>query len=192
MIRVWLTTCFFGLALVLFLIEVPSGFQTKEISLQTIVYLPLIFGDFGFQPSPTPSATIRPTKEPTETPTPTITRTLTPFRSATPIPTSTITPTQTLTPTSTYTPTLTPTTTYIPLPVISLVFPSQTSTPTPSRTPSQEVTATPTPGPLAAIGLGQGRWSLLALVCLVWILLAAWLFILLRRGGFRPGDIDQR
>lgn len=191
MIRERLTTCFLGLVLVLFFAEIPGAPQFEKSRQQTLVYLPLVLGNFEFEQAPTPTATIRPTKEPTKTPTRTITRTPTPFRSITPVPTSTITPTSSQTPTLTFTPTNTATTTYIPLPVVTLVFPTHTPTIRPSPTPTKEVTASPTPASGAAVVIGRGWWGLLALICLVWVLLAVWLVLLLRRARSQPEDAVQ-
>ena len=74
------------------------------------------------KPTPTPSATVKPTPTPSATATPT----------PTPTPSATATPTPTPTPSESATATPTPT-------------PSATATPTPTPTPSE--TATPTPSP---------------------------------------------
>jgi hypothetical protein len=140
---------------------------------ETSTYLPIIFNTLILQ--------IIPTRFPTPTQTRTPTRTRTPFRSSTPRPTSTQTPTQTLTPTTTNTPTLTPTTTLIPLPTITISFPSHTPSITPSPTVLPTITSTPFPS-LTLFGNPQSStWIVIILLTLLWVILAVWLYLLLRR-----------
>ena len=150
-------------------------------------YLPIVIRQVPTAtqtPTSTSTASSRPpTRTPTRTPTRFIphppTFTLRPSPTATPIPTST--PTITLTPTST------PTTTYVPLPSLHLIFPGRHGTTTP--------TGTLTPTPLRGVGTGtstgqtpaanstsdQSRTGLLALLVLLWLLLAGWIYFLVRR-----------
>lgn len=153
-------------------------------SVDSVVYLPLIMEESANSPTNTPtsiSTVPRPTRTKTPTPTRTQTRTFTPFRTSTPLPTSTITPTTTLTPTATYTLTLTSTTTYVPLPEITLIYPTLTPTNTPTKSVTLRPTGTATPAPFFSVSSNQARLGILALVGSVWILLAVWLVILLRR-----------
>lgn len=150
----------------------------------TTIYLPLVLNEFGISPPKTPTASPtgpRPTRTRTPTPTRTQTRTSTPFRTSTPLPTSTITPTITLTPTFTFTPTFTPTTTYLPFPEITLTYPTFTPSSTSTQTATQASTQTQTPVPIFGSSGNQARLSILAAVGLVWVLLAVWIVILLRR-----------
>jgi hypothetical protein len=138
----------------------------------TISYIPIVYRLYLVHPTPTP--TITPTK--------TIYITYTPYRTYTPYPTNTITPTLTLTPTLTFTPTNTHTSTYMPFPSITLLYMSQT--PTKTITPTQVPSATITPTVAGGINIQpeNGRTIALILVGILWVLLAAWLIILIRRG----------
>ena len=143
------------------------------------LYLPIVYNNIQYQVSPTntPTATRKP--KPTQTRTPT--RTRVPFRSSTPRPTSTQTPTQTLTPTITLTPTSTSTITLIPFPAITIQYPSHTPSLTPTRTISPTITPSSTPSPGFISNPQLSMWVIGIFVGLLWIILAVWLYILLRR-----------
>lgn len=178
---------FFSFSCILLFLSISYQFNIppqENSSIDSVVYLPLVMKDFGITPTETPTASAtgpRPTRTKTPTATRTQTRTSTPFRSSTPIPTSTITPTVTITPTATFTATLTPTTTYVPLPEFTLIYPTFTPSITSTRITPVEATITQTPLPFIAVKSNQTKLGILASIGLVWILLAAWLFILIRR-----------
>jgi hypothetical protein len=172
---------------ILLFLSLSSQFNSpprENSDVDSVLYLPLILKDFRITPTETPTASAtgpRPTRTKTPTPTRTQTTTFTPFRSSTPLPTSTITPTVTITPTATFTATLTPTTTYVPLPEFTLVYPTFTPSKTSTRIIPVEATFTQTPLPFLAVKSNQTKLGILASIGLVWILLAAWLIILIRR-----------
>ena len=105
------------------------------------------------EPTPTPSATPRPTATPTPSPTPRPTSTPEPSpaptaaASPTPVPTATPAPTPTPVPAATPTPTPTPAPTATPAPTPT---PVPTATPTPTPTPVPTATPAPTPSPTPA------------------------------------------
>ncbi len=105
------------------------------------------------EPTPTPSATPRPTATPTPSPTPRPTSTPAPSAaptaaaSPTPLPTATPAPTPTPVPTATPTSTPTPAPTATPAPTPT---PVPTATPTPTPTPVPTATSAPTPSPTPA------------------------------------------
>lgn len=169
------------LILLLFLADIASEKGIAWARAQFELYLPLVYN----QKTLTPTITLTPSRTPTRTltrsPNWTPTRTFTPFRTFTPIPTSTVTPTITLTPTSTFTSTNTPTTTYLPVPEFTLSYPTETSTIQPTRALSPTASLTQTPAIVLNVTQNLSRLGILGLVCLVWSLLAIWLFFLLRR-----------
>ena len=138
----------------------------------TIWYLPIVHRLYLVHPTPTP--TITPTK--------TIYITYTPYRTYTPYPTNTITPTLTLTPTSTFTPTNTLTSTFLPFPSITLLYMTQSPTNTLTPTQIRSATITPTVEGGANMQPESGRTTALILVGILWLLLAGWIVILIRRG----------
>ena len=161
--------------------NVDHVFGSNNLEVQ---FLPLILNQFGIKPTETPTASStspRPTRTKTPTPTRTKTPTSQPFRTFTPLPSSTITPTTTLTPTLTFTPTLTPTPTYVPFPEITLIYPTFTPSMTPTRSVIIKPTITQTPPSLFNNKTNQARLGILASVGLVWVLLAVWLVVLIRR-----------
>lgn len=121
-----------------------------------VLFLPLIQQGVHGALTPTPTATVTPTRTPSVTSTATATRTATP--SCTPAATST--PTQTATPTGTPTTTATPTETVAPsdTPTITAT-PTETATPevtpTPTSTPTDTPDVTPTPTATGTPGSGQ-------------------------------------
>ena len=166
------------------LLWIVNGNINIESNKQEVIFIPLVVNQYNITPVETPTATPtgpRPTRTRTPTPTRTITRTPTPYRSVTPLPTSTITPTATITPTLTFTPTLTPTTTYVPLPEVTMVYPTFTPSATPTKVSPITPTITRTPAPFFGDRANQARLGILASVGIVWILLAIWIVILIRR-----------
>lgn len=169
--------------------SLPASQALQETPTVGPFHLPLVFKGYRIG-TPTPTRTSTPTRTaiPTLTRVPTWTPgpTRTPTRripTRTPIPTPTRTPLPTQTPTATPTATQTPTGTYAPQPTIELEFPTGTPTPKPSLTP---VATGEDSGP----GGGQPgrpgqddftRIALLASLSLLWVLLAGWLYLLLRR-----------
>jgi hypothetical protein len=150
-----------------------TGHQVEEVALQNHLYFPLVYNSALNQPAPTK------TPKPTQTRTPT--RTRVPYRPPTQRPTATITPTITLTPTLTLTPTFTSTTTLIPLKSITIEFPSSTPSTTPRPTITPTVTPSETPAPGGLPGIPPSSWLIIILLGLLWVILAAWLFIFLRQ-----------
>ena len=133
----------------------------------------------------TPTTTVTPKYTPTRTATATITRTPgiippTPTKKAT---TPTTTPTVTITVSEVITETPTTTPTLIPLPKLTLLFPVLTSTRTLSPTVTETASITPT-GNLSAFTKEkiQPKTNLLGgLIILIWILLAVFLVVYIRR-----------
>jgi hypothetical protein len=126
------------------------------------------------------------TRTKTHHPTFTQTRTSSPYHMVTftsrPRPTSTPSETSTITFTPTITPTVT--TTLAPLPSLTLLFPVHTSTPTfaptSTETPSpMPPTSTPTPKPEYHLPLRSS--FLMGIIILLWLTLAGFLFVYLRR-----------
>ena len=149
-------------------------------------YLPIVVAQVPpatDTPTSTSTATSgSPIRTPTRTPTRFIPRpptfTLRPSPTNTPIPSST--PTVTLTPTST------PTTTYVPLPSLHLVFPTGArATPDQTRTPTRPAEAgsgTQTGENPAAVNVAGGSHTgLLVLLVVLWLALAGWVYLLIRR-----------
>jgi hypothetical protein len=148
-------------------------------------------------PTPTPSPTQTVTPTPTSTgPTPTRTATQTPSRTptftptilyatATPItrPSNTIMPTDTVTPSLPPTITPTPTTTLAPLASITLLFPVSTATKTATILPlSSPTRILPSPTPTPVPGRSTLRSNFLTvLIVLLWVALAGFLLVYLRR-----------
>jgi len=155
----------------------PAGFaysgQQDANQLPSELYFPLIqriyLDQIPTTRTPKPPRTAAPT------------RTRIPFRSATPNYTATQTLTPTLTPTFTLTPTYTPTTTLIPLVSITIQFPSSTPSTTPTSTTSPTVTPSATAPPGGVPGIPPNSWLIIILVGVLWVILAAWLFIFLRQ-----------
>lgn len=98
------------------------------------------------EPTPTPSATPRPTAAPTPSPTPRPTSTPAPSPAPTVAPSPTPEPTETPLPTPTPVPTATPTPTPTPVPTATPT-PAPTATPSPTPTPVPTPAPTPTPSP---------------------------------------------
>lgn len=170
------------LAVIAFLANMNET-SLAQIEATVVRYLPIVIREKEIIPSITPTQTERPTRTPTRTQTFTPFPTWTPFRTWTPVPTPTVSPTFTLTPTLTYTPTSTSTPTYLPLPSFTLLYPSPTSTLTArvTATPTRTTTGTSAPYPYPEPGIGAERTGLIFLVGSLWVLLAGWLVLLLRR-----------
>lgn len=156
------------------------------------VFIPLVMNQFippaTSTPSPSPTTTgPTPTRSTTRTLTWTPAKTSTPYRSPTPIPSATITPTSTSTPTDTSTPTNTLTSTYIPFPSITILFPTHTQSITPSASIIPTKVSNLTPTPSNPIRNNLPRIEILALVVLLWLLLAGFLLLLFRR-SLGPGE----
>jgi hypothetical protein len=162
--------------------------ETSLAQIQDTVvrYLPIVLRQAEIIPTVTSTPSPRPTRTPTRTQTFTPFPTWTPFRTWTPVPTPTITPTFTQTPTLTNTPTNTSTPTYQPLPSFTLIYPSPTSTRSgqATLTPTRTTTATLEPYPYPEPTIGSDRLGLIFLVGSLWVLLAGWLVLLLRRIRF--------
>lgn len=158
-------------------LSVPSGLgadlQVLENQVQHHLYFPIISYSYVVDVPPTK------TPKPTQTRTPT--RTRIPYRTSTPRPTVTKTPTNTLTPTLTLTPTNTSTTTLIPMASITILYPSSTPSFTPTRTPSQTATPSETSPPGTIPEIPPRSWLIITLLGLLWIILAAWVFIFLQQ-----------
>ena len=172
-----------GLLALITIIGSHNETTLAQIQATVMQYLPIVLKQTQLTPTLTFTPAPNPTRTPTRTQTFTPFPTWTPFRTFTPIPTATITPTSTQTPTPTFTPTNTSTPTYIPLPSLTLIFP--TNTPTASRpatlTPTRTATGTVEPYPNPAPALGSDRMGILILVGSLWVLLAGWLVLILRR-----------
>ena len=118
-------------------------------------------------PSPGPTVAPSPTPEPTETPLPTPT----PVPTATPTPTPTPVPTATPTPTPTPAPTVTPTPMPTPAPTVTpTATPTPTATATPTAVPAPSPTPTPTPVPAAS---DDGGGLSIAIIVIVAVAVAA-------------------
>ena len=167
----------FLIVLIVGLPVLPAGLAYSEQQdanqLQNELYFPLIqriyIDQIPTTRTPRPPRTAIPT------------RTRIPFRSATPNYTATQTLTPTLTPTNTPTPTYTSTTTLIPLVSITIQFPSSTPSSTPTSTSSPTVTPSATAPAGGVPGIPPSSWLVIILVSVLWVILAAWLFIFLRQ-----------
>jgi hypothetical protein len=129
-------------------------------------------------PTPTRTKTNQPTATNTRTPTPfhAVTYTSRPRATSTPTETPTITPTQTVSPTVT--------TTLAPLPSLTLLFPVHSPTPTSTSSPtvtSSPVPPSPTPTPKPENHIPLRVSFLWGIIILLWLTLAGFLFVYLRR-----------
>jgi hypothetical protein len=165
------------IASIFFLTSWETRSQSIVSQVEYKLYLPIVYNNIQYQPSPTNTPT--PTRRPKSTPTRTPTRTRTPIIVSTPVPTSTQTPTQTLTPTITLTPTSTPTRTLIPFPSITIQYPSLTPTITPSPTLTSTLTPSLTPQPGFVSVSRLPVWGVGVMVGLLWIIFVGLLIYLL-------------